>query len=75
MRLFSIGDRVSQPQYGPGTVAAINEFHTTVNFDDRVLRTFATSIVKLERSSTVAPPALKRARASVKGRVAKTRAR
>jgi hypothetical protein len=73
MRLFSIGDRVSQLQYGPGTVAAVNEFHTTVNFDDKVLRTFATPIVKLERSSTVAPPSTGRAKA--KGRVAKTRAR
>ena len=71
MRLFSIGDRVSQLQYGAGTVAAVNEFHTTIDFDDKGLRTFATSIVKLERSSTVAPPSLKRAKASVKRRVAK----
>jgi hypothetical protein len=56
MRLFSIGDRVSQPQYGSGTVAAANEYHTTIDFDDHGSRTFATSMVKLERSSTVAPP-------------------
>ena len=47
MRLFLIGDRVSQQQYGPGTVAAANEYHTTVDFDEHGSRTFATSIVKL----------------------------
>ncbi len=62
MRLFSIGDRVSQPQYGAGTVAASNEYHTTIDFDDHGPRTFATPIVKLERSATLAPPRAKAAR-------------
>ena len=55
MRVFAIGDRVSQPQYGAGTVAAANEYHTTIDFDDHGPRTFATPIVKLERSMTAAP--------------------
>ena len=42
VRLFSIGDRVSQPQYGAGTVAAANEYHTTIDFDEHGPRTFAT---------------------------------
>jgi hypothetical protein len=76
MRLFSIGDRVSQSQYGPGTVASANEYHTTVDFDDHGSRTFATSIVKLERSSTVAPPRPpSRRKAAVKGSAARTRTR
>ena len=62
MRLFTIGDRVSQQQYGAGTVAASNEYHTTIDFDEHGPRTFATPIVKLERSSTVAPPRAKAAR-------------
>ena len=62
MRLFSIGDRVYQPQYGAGTVAASNEYHTTIDFDDHGPRTFATPIVKLERSATLAPPRAKAAR-------------
>lgn len=56
MRLFSVGDRVSQPQYGAGTVAAANEYHTTVDFDEHGPRTFSTPMVKLERSATTAPP-------------------
>lgn len=55
MRVYSIGDRVSQPQYGAGTVAAANEFHTTIDFDEHGPRTFATPMVKLERSATTAP--------------------
>lgn len=59
MRLFTVGDRVSQPQYGAGTVSAANEYHTTIDFDEHGPRTFATSIVKLERSNTLAPPRAK----------------
>ena len=55
MRVFSIGDRVSQPTYGAGTVAAANEYHTTIDFDEHGPRTFATALVKLERSATPAP--------------------
>ena len=62
MRVFSVGDRVSQPQYGAGTVAAANEYHTTIDFDEHGPRTFATSIVKLERSATAAPARAKATR-------------
>jgi hypothetical protein len=55
VRVFAIGDRVSQPTYGAGTVAAANEYHTTIDFDEHGPRTFATPLVKLERSTTVAP--------------------
>jgi hypothetical protein len=72
VRLFSVGDRVSQPQYGAGTVAAANEYHTTVDFDDHGPRTFATSIVKLERSTTLAPPRAKAPRRKAAPRRAAT---
>lgn len=62
MRLFTVGDRVAQPQYGTGTVAAANEYHTTIDFDDHGLRTFSTPLVKLERSTTLAPVRPKTAR-------------
>lgn len=70
MRLFSTGDRVSQPQYGAGTVAACNEYHTTIDFDEHGPRTFATAIVKLERSTTVAPPRPKTRRKAAPRRAA-----
>ena len=62
MRVFAIGDRVSQPTYGAGTVAAANEYHTTIDFDDHGPRTFATPLVKLERSATTAPVKVKATR-------------
>jgi len=43
-------------------VAAANEYHTTIDFDEHGPRTFATAIVKLERSTTLAPPRAKAAR-------------
>jgi hypothetical protein len=55
VRGFAIGDRVSQAQYGNGTVAAANEYHTTIDFDDHGMRTFSTAVVKLERSTSLAP--------------------
>ena len=56
MARFSVGDRVSQTTYGTGTVTAVNEYHTTINFDDHGARTFATAMVRLDPSQTPAPP-------------------
>jgi hypothetical protein len=54
--LYSTGARVSQPHYGHGTVTVANERHTVIDFDEHGSRTFATTIVRLEPSSTPAPP-------------------
>jgi hypothetical protein len=54
--LFSAGDRVSQAQYGDGTVTAANEYHTVIDFDSHGSRTFATNLVRLDRTMTLAPP-------------------
>jgi hypothetical protein len=59
---YSIGDRVSQAQYGHGTVSAVNEYHTRIDFDEHGLRTFMTSRVSLEPSDTLAPVKAKRTR-------------
>jgi hypothetical protein len=53
--IFSTGERVSQAQYGHGTVTVVNQHHTVIDFDEHGSRTFATSLVRLERSSTPAP--------------------
>jgi hypothetical protein len=52
---YNIGDRVAQPQYGAGTVTAVNEFHTIIEFDEHGVRTFSTNRVQLHRSDSVAP--------------------
>ena len=65
--LYSAGDRVSQTQYGDGTVTNADEYHTVIEFDAHGPRTFATRIVQLARTSTPAPPKpVKSRRRSVK---------
>jgi len=62
MRLYAVGDRVSQPQYGPGTITVTNEYHTVIDFDQHGIRTFVTRMVSLEKSSEPAPVRAKRKR-------------
>ena len=68
MSKHTAGDRVSQQQYGDGTVTAANEYHTVIDFDAHGSRTFSTSRVHLERSNTAAPekPVKTRRRAAKK---------
>ena len=62
MRVYAKGDRVSQPQYGAGTVTEANERHTIIDFDEHGIRTFSTPLVTLERTSVAAPARVKPAR-------------
>jgi hypothetical protein len=71
VRTFSIGDRVSQAQYGPGTITSVNEFHTVIDFDEHGSRTFSTAMVQLEKSSTTAPMRAKTTRRKTATRAAK----
>jgi hypothetical protein len=69
---FAIGDRVSQAQYGHGTVRFADQYHTIIDFDEPGLRKFSTPVVTLERSSTVEPgkpakPARRKAAPKVPG--------
>ena len=56
MPFFSVGDRVTQSNYGDGTVTTVNERHTVVDFDLHGSHTFSSPLVRLERSMTLAPP-------------------
>ena len=53
---YSTGDRVSQAQYGDGTITASNDNHTVIDFDAHGSRTFSTRLVQLDRTTTLAPP-------------------
>ncbi len=54
------GDRVSQAQYGTGTVISVNEYHTVIEFDDGRTGRFITSRVELTASATEAPVKVKK---------------
>jgi hypothetical protein len=53
---YSIGDRVTQSQFGNGTIMMANDRHTVIEFDEHGSRMFSTPLVRLEPSDTPAPP-------------------
>lgn len=55
MKSYSIGARVSQTQYGPGTITVANEYHVIIDFDEHGSRTFATRLVQLQPCYSLAP--------------------
>ena len=62
MKRFELGARVHEPTYGPGSVIAIEDAYTRIQFDDNTVRKFLTSLAKLEPSSEPAPPSRPRTR-------------
>jgi len=68
MAKHATGERVTHSQYGDGTVSSVNEYHTTIEFDEHGARTFSSPRVVLDPSSTPAPvkPAKARRRAPAK---------
>ena len=71
MLKYTPGDRVAHAQYGDGTINAMNEYHTVIDFDAHGVRTFSSPRVVLSTSSTPAPvkpskPARRLKRPSVK---------
>jgi len=67
MATFKVGDRVTQPNYGDGTISGADDHHIVIDFDGHGVKRFATGLVVLERTSAPAP-----ARAAKPKRVAKT---
>ena len=55
MARYTTGARVSQGQYGPGTIVESNEHHTVIDFDEHGVRRFVTMMVELESSTVTAP--------------------
>jgi hypothetical protein len=71
LKLYAIGARVAQATYGTGTITSADEYHTVIDFDEHGVRTFASRMVQLETSNTLAPPRPKRARRKTGPRLAK----
>lgn len=55
MALHAKGDRVTQANYGAGTVTDVNAHHTVIDFDEHGVRTFVTNLVKLEPTTEARP--------------------
>jgi hypothetical protein len=67
MATFKVGDRITQPNYGDGTITGADDHHIVIDFDGHGVKRFATTLVVLERTSAPAP-----ARAAKAKRAAKT---
>ncbi len=72
MASFKIGDRVVQANYGAGTITGADDHHTVINFDEHGVKTFATSLVALERTASPAPQKAAKPRRTTKAGTAKT---
>ena len=64
MKSWSKGDRVSQANYGNGTLTEVNEHHTVIEFDEHGKRVFSTRLVVLQTSDEPAPAKAARKRAA-----------
>src|SRR5271169_2567943 len=64
MKSWTKGDRVVQPNYGPGTLVEVNEHHTVIDFDEHGRRVFATRLVVLQATNEPAPAKAARKRAT-----------
>jgi len=62
MASYKVGDRVTQANYGHGTITGSDDHHTVIDFDEHGVRTFATNLVVLERTSQPAPARATKAR-------------
>jgi hypothetical protein len=59
MKRFEVGARVMEPTYGLGSVVAVEDNYTRVQFDEHGVKKFLTSLSRLEPSSEPAPAGLK----------------
>ena len=69
MKRFEVGARVVEPTYGLGSVVAVEDAYTRVQFDEHGIKKFLSDRVSLTRSTQPAPP-----RATGRRRTAKPKA-
>ncbi|MGH9309933.1 MAG: hypothetical protein ACRD1U_11195 [Vicinamibacterales bacterium] len=55
MKRFDVGARVVDPTYGLGSVVAVEDAYTRVQFDEHGMKKFLTSLSKLEPSDEPVP--------------------
>ena len=61
MKRFEVGSRVVDPTYGTGSVIAVEDAYTRVQFDEHGVKKFLTSLSKLQPSNEPAPASAKSA--------------
>jgi hypothetical protein len=59
MKRFEVGARVVEPTYGLGSVVAVEDAYTRVQFDEHGVKKFLTSMSRLEPSDEPIPAGLR----------------
>jgi hypothetical protein len=59
MKRFEVGARVVEPTYGLGSVVAVGDAYTRVQFDEHGIKKFLTSMSRLEPSDEPVPAGLR----------------
>lgn len=59
MKRFEVGARVVEPTYGLGSVIAVEDAYTRIQFDEHGVKKFLTSMSKLEPSDEPVPAGLR----------------
>lgn len=59
MKRFEVGARVVEPTYGLGSVVAVEDAYTRIQFDEHGVKKFLTSMSKLEPSDEPAPAGMR----------------
>jgi RNA polymerase-interacting CarD/CdnL/TRCF family regulator len=59
MKRFEVGARVVEPTYGLGSVIAVEDAYTRVQFDEHGVKKFLTSMSRLEPSDEPVPAGLR----------------
>jgi len=62
MKRFEVGARVIEPTYGLGSVVAVEDAYTRIQFDEHGVKKFLTSMSKLEPSDEPLPAGARGAR-------------
>jgi hypothetical protein len=66
MKRFEVGARVVEPTYGLGSVVAVEDAYTRVQFDEHGVKKFLTSMSKLEPSDEPMPAGVRGVKARKK---------
>ena len=62
MKRFEVGSRVTEPTYGLGSVIAVEDNYTRVQFDEHGVKKFLTAMSRLEPSDEPAPAGVRKVR-------------
>ena len=68
MKRFEVGARVVEPTYGLGSVIAVEDAYTRVQFDEHGVKKFLTSMSQLEPSDEPVPAGLRERQAAQEAR-------